>query len=160
MNPVDAIRLMARNYPGGVEALAVLCGKAPETLRHEIGGKDARYKLGVLDACTISEACISAGSQHCLAYANAVASNCGGFVKLPVVEPPKGAADVHGSAAGLVKSCAEVSVSVAAAMRDGVISSNDRRDIERHLREVLEQIQQVEGAVEAQVDAPAPLRRV
>jgi hypothetical protein len=147
MNPVDAIRLMAKSYPGGVEALAILCGKAPETLRHEIGGKDARYKLGVLDACTISEACISAGSLHCHAYANAVASNCGGFVALPVRGETSG--DLHRATAGLVKSCAEVSVAVAEALRDGTVSENERRVIEKHLTDVLAQVQSVEGDVRA-----------
>lgn len=145
MNPIDAIRLMVRNYPGGIDALAVLCGKAPETLRHEIGGKDGRYKLGVLDACTISDACIRVGSEHCYAYANAVASNCGGFVKLET--PPQPAGDLHRDAAGLVKSCADVSVAVAEALRDGSVSFNDRREIEKHLREVLERIQAVQGDV-------------
>lgn len=141
MSPIDAIRLMAKHYPGGVDALAVLCGKSPETLRHEIGGKDARYKLGVVDACVISDACIAVGSPHCHAYANAVAVNCGGFVQLQVRELPPG--NIYGDAAGLVKETADVAQAVAEAMRDGSISSNDVRAIEKELRELLEQVQRV-----------------
>jgi uncharacterized membrane protein YebE (DUF533 family) len=146
MNPIDAIRLMCKFYPGGVDALAVLCGKSGETLRKEIANASG-YKLGVLDACTISEACIAIGSEHCHAYANAVAANCGGFVQLPVRE--MGAPhNIHGAAAGLVKETADVVGAIAAAMADNVISENERKTIEKELRELLEQIQRVSAGVQ------------
>lgn len=152
MNPVDAIRLMVKCYPGGVEALAVMCGKSGETLRKEIAEAHG-YKLGVIDACTISEACIRVDSLHAHAYANSVAVNCGGFVQLPVRGP---SGNVHGSAAGLVKECADVTIAIAAAMQDGDISENDRKAIERELRELLEQVQTVSADVSQQA---ARLRR-
>lgn len=157
MNPVDAIRLMVAHYPGGIATLAVLCGKAPETLRHEIGGKDARYKLGVADACVISEKCIEVNSPHCHAYANAVAANCGGFVKLEVRDMQAG--NIYGDAAGLVKECADVSQAIADAMRDGSVSENDRRAIEKELRDLLEQIQVVATDVEVESARGPVLRR-
>lgn len=157
MNPVDAIRLMARHYPGGIDALAVLCGKSPETLRHEIGGNDHRYKLGVTDACTISEACLAIGSPHARTFVNAINSNCGGFVKLEVRDMASG--DIHGAAAGLVKECSDVVSAVAEAMRDGSISANDKKSIERELRELLEQIQVVDADLQTEADKPVGLRR-
>lgn len=153
MSPIDAIRLMVKHYPGGVDALAVLCGKSGETLRKEIAAA-AGYKLGVLDACTISETCIAVGSDHCHAYANAVAANCGGFVELQVRELPPG--NIYGDAAGLVKETADVAQAVAEAMRDGTVSENDRKAIEKELRELIEQIQLV--SVDVQAEARRPLR--
>lgn len=148
MNPTDAIRLMAHHYPGGVEALAVLCGKSHHTLRMEIGGKDHRYKLGVADACTISEACIAIDSPHCRAFANAVAASCGGFVQLPVRDMASG--NIHGAAAGLVKECSDVVSAIATAMTDGSISDNDRRSITKELTDLLEQVQAVDGDLQAE----------
>lgn len=145
MSPIDAIRLMCKHYPGGVDALAVLCGKSGETLRKEIANAHG-YKLGVLDACTISESCIRAHSEHAHAYANAVAANCGGFVQLEVREMAPG--NIHSDAAGLVKECSDVVGAVAEAMKDGSVSENDRKTIERELRELLEQIQRVSADVQ------------
>jgi hypothetical protein len=155
MNPIDAIRLMAKHYDGGIEALAVLCGKSGETLRKEIADAPT-YKLGVADACIISEACIRAGSPHCHAYANAVAVNCGGFVQLEVRDP--GVGNLYGDAAGLVKETADVAQAVAEAMRDGSISTNDRKAIEKELRELLEQVQRVSADVQAEAGRVASLR--
>jgi hypothetical protein len=155
MSPIDAIRLMARHYPGGIDALAVLCGKSGETLRKEVATAHG-YKLGVLDACTISEACIRARSEHCHAYVNAVASNSGGYVQLqPDQVKPTG--NIHGDAAGLVKETADVVQAIAEAMKDGVVSENDRKAIEKELRDLLEQIQLVSRDVSAQA---RPLRPV
>jgi hypothetical protein len=151
MNPIDAIRLMVKHYPGGADTLAVLCGKSGETLRKEIASA-AGYKLGVADACIISEACIKAGSPHCHAYANAVAANCGGFVQLEVRDTmPR--RNIHGDAAGLVKETADVVGAIAEAMRDGTVSDNDRRTIEKELRELLEQIQCVAAGVNSEARA-------
>jgi len=150
MNPTDAIRLMVKNFDGGADALAVLCGKAADTLRKEIAGV-AGYKLGLADACTISEACIRAQSQHCHAFANAIAVNCGGFVQLQVREMgPTG--NIHGTAAALVKEASDVIGAIAEATRDGSISPNDRKAIEKELRELLEQVQAVSADVNAEAD--------
>lgn len=155
MNAIDAIRLMVNNFPGGVAALAPLCGKSPESLRKEIASAPG-YKLGVADACVISDACIRANAPHAHAYANAVAVNCGGFVQLEVRDMAP--ANIHGDSAGLVKETADVVGAIAAAMADGAMSENDRKNVERELRELLEQIQRVSADVQAEAGRPS-LRR-
>lgn len=157
MNAIDAIRLMTKAYPGGVEALAVLCGKSGETLRKELAGAPG-YKLGVADAETISEACIRAGSEHCHAFVNATAANCGGFIRLEVRDMAH-AANIHGEAAALMKECAEVASSIAEGMSDGTMGPNDLKRTEKELRDLLEQIQRVQGAVQAEANRAPHLRR-
>lgn len=154
MNPIDAIRLMVKHYEGGADALAVLCGKSAETLRKEIASANG-YKLGVADACMISEACIRQQTLHCHAYANAVAATCGGFVQLEVREMGR-PTNIHGAAAGLVKEASDVISVIAEATRDGSISANDRRAIEKELRELLQQIQTVSADVEVEERRAGP----
>jgi hypothetical protein len=156
MNAIDAIRLMVKHHPGGVDALAAQCGKSPETLRKEIADA-AGYKLGVADACVISEACIRASSPHCHAYANAVAVNCGGFVQLEVREMTP-AANIHSEAASLMKECADVATTIAEGMADGSLSPNDIKRTDKELAELLEQIQRVQAAVMAQAARGPALR--
>lgn len=158
MNPTDAIRLMVKSYPGGADALAVLVGKSPETLRKEIAAAPG-YKLGVNDACTISEACIAVGSEHCHAYANAVAVNCGGFVALQVRDP-QAARHLAGDTAGMLKECSDVVSKVTESLADGVVSDNDRKAIERELQELIEALQKVQQDVAAAHEQGRGLRAV
>lgn len=45
MTPQDALRSMAKSYPGGYESLAPRLGKTKEVLRKEPSG-DPQFKLG------------------------------------------------------------------------------------------------------------------
>jgi hypothetical protein len=149
MNPLSALRLMVRHHPDGLEGMALKLGMSAEVLRKQLSGEgEGRFKLGVVDACIISEECIKANSPHARAFVNNVCTTSGGFVELPVREGQ--GADIHGSAAGLVKECSDVVGAVADAMRDGALSDNDRKAIEKELREVLEQVQDVQGDVAAE----------
>ena len=85
MTPIDALRQMAKAYPGGYESLAPRVGKSSETLRKELSG-DPKFKLGQETASLISDICIAENSPHCYGYVNAVASDGGGFIRLPVRE--------------------------------------------------------------------------
>jgi hypothetical protein len=156
MNPIDAVRLMARHYPGGVDALAVLVGKSPETLRKELANANG-YKLGVNDACTISEACIAAKSEHCHAYANAVAANCGGFVQLEVRDSM--AKSLMSATVGSVSATTDLLEEVTAARADNVISDNERRDIEKAVTLSIEKLQHVLDQVRRENEA-ARIHRV
>jgi hypothetical protein len=159
MNPTDAVRLMVKHYPGGVDALAVLVGKSGETLRKEIAGAHG-YKLGVNDACAISEACIAVGSEHCRAYANAVAANCGGFVRLPVLEPVQvggGMGDLAGQLrtlqARIVKESSDVLGAGERALSDGDISDNDYREQSRENHELIAVVQEHQRTLDAAYEA-------
>lgn len=155
-NPTDACRVAATNYPGGLTVLAMRLGVPFETLRKELASAPG-FKLGVERACLISQLCIEAGSPHCHSYAIAVASNCGGFVQLPVREMTTG--NIHGDAAGLVKECSDVVTAIANAMHDGSMSPNDRKVVEKEARELIEQLQRVLADVDAEAARGPALRR-
>jgi hypothetical protein len=151
---LQAVRQMVRAM-GGWEVAARECGKKPDSMRLAWSG-DPRYVPSQIDAEAIAEYCITRNLPHRHAYANAIASTCGGFVQLPVRDMASG--NIHGAAAGLVKECSDVVSAIAAAMTDGSISDNDRRVIERELRELLEQVQAVDG--DLQTEHAKTLRRV
>lgn len=156
-NSTDACRTTASGYPGGLATLAVRLGVSAGVLSKELNSS-AGFKLGVERACLISQLCIEAGGPHCYDYVNAVASNCGGFVELPVRDMAPG--NIHGDSAGLVKECADVVQSIAAAMADGSMSPNDRKCVEKEARELIGQLQRVLADVDAEAARGPNLRRV
>lgn len=156
MNPLNALDLMVSHYPGGRAAMAVLLDKSAETLRQELKGYP-NFKMGVVDACVISEACIAVQSEHCHAYANAVASNCGGFIQLPVVEMPE-PANVQKSLSTLVRELSDVTTATLTADADGSISANERKTVLREIAEAYEALQKLEKDVNAKHAAGKPVR--
>lgn len=133
MNSLDALRLMVDAYPGGREAVALRRGKSPEVLRKELAGAPG-FKLGVVDACAIAAMCAEVGSDHADAYAIAVASH-GGTQVVPLPRRADTGMDVVQRASTMVKEAAEVMASVALALADGAVSTNDMRAIEKEAAE-------------------------
>ncbi|KQM79834.1 hypothetical protein ASE76_01110 [Xylophilus sp. Leaf220] len=66
---------MVRDYPGGVEAVALRLGKPWQTLDKELRAAPG-YKLGIREACAIGQLCAEAGTPSAAAYATSVASHC------------------------------------------------------------------------------------
>lgn len=153
MSPLSALKLMVQHYPGGRDAMATLLGKSSETLRQELGGYPG-FKMGVVDACVISEACIAVQSEHCHAYANAVASNCGGFIQLPVVEMRE-PANVQKTLGVAVKEFADVTVATLTADAGGY-SDNARKALKREIAEAYAALQRLEQDIDAQHAAGKP----
>ena len=146
MNQLDILKMMVRHYPGGIEVVALRLNKAVSTLEKELRSAPG-YKLGVLDAEEISCMCIEARSAHCHAYANAVASRCGGFVELPAQVLPLKA--LRACLADLVKEASDVLMSGTLGLADDDISDNDEKQISRELMELLSRIQDVQAGVRA-----------
>lgn len=154
MSPLNALDLMVSHYPGGRAAMAVMLDKSAETLRQELKGYP-NFKMGVIDACVISEACIAANSPHCHAYATAVASNCGGFIQLPVVEMRE-PVNVQRSLSTLVRELSDVTTATLTADADGVISDNDLKQVRREITEAYEALQKLDKDLEAKNAASKP----
>jgi len=153
MSPLSALKLMVQHYPGGRDAMATLLGKTSETIRQELGGYPG-FKMGVVDACVISEACIAVQSEHCHAYANAVASNCGGFIQLPVVEMRE-PVNINKSLGVAVKEFADVTVATLTAEAGGY-SDNHRKVFLREAAEAIAALQKVINDVEVMNAASKP----
>jgi len=133
MNPCDALRLMVRQYPGGLEVMALRIGKRPEVLRKELAGAEA-FKLGLNTAMVISEMCIEAASPNCHDFVNAIAAAGGGFVQLPVTDATS-SLNLQRSMSDVIKEMSDVATSTIEGDADGVISDNDR---DRALKEISE----------------------
>lgn len=147
MNSLDALKLMVRHYPGGVEAMAVRLNKPKRTLEQELLGSQA-FKLGVLDASAISSMCIEVDSAHALAWLNAEAANCG--VRVDLQPGGVGAAlDPMQAMSVAVREMADVTEQTVVAMADGSISANDRKRIQREITEAMDALQQLQRAVDA-----------
>lgn len=147
MTPQDALRHMAKNYPGGYESLAPRLGKTPEVLRKELSG-DVKFKLGLSTATLISELCIEANSPHCHDFVNAIAADGGGFVRLPVIEM-SAVACIHRSISSVTTELSHVVTATLESEADGVISDNDLVRIQKEAAEALAAIQQLIQSVEA-----------
>lgn len=133
MSSADALRRMVKHYPGGLDVVATRIGKPAETLRKELAGAPG-FKLGQACAELISDMCIEARSEHCMAFVNAVANRAGGFIELPVLEMPE-AACVQKSMSMVIREMSHVSMATIEGDADGVISDND---LQRNLREICE----------------------
>lgn len=154
MNEHDALRLMARHIPGGLEVLAVRLGKSEETLRKELAG-DTKFKLGLRDAVAISEMCIEAKSEHCYAFVNSLAGKAGNLVALPVREMGS-KQELRGEMAGMLKECSDSFGALTEALSDDRISDNERRTIERELGELAARLQAVHRGVRENNEASKP----
>jgi hypothetical protein len=154
MNSSDAIRLMVRHYPGGTAAVALFLAKSPNTLEKELRG-ESTHKLGLVDACIISSRCIELGTQHCRAYVNAVAAECGGFVQLQVRDDmPR--QDLRVDLAMMLKEASDTISVITAALADDRLSDNERRAAEREIGEMLESIQRVQQGIRSVHAASKP----
>lgn len=147
MTPQDALRQMAKAYPGGYESLAPRVGKTAEVLRKELSG-DVKFKLGLSTATLISELCIEANTPHCHDFVNAIAADGGGFVRLPVIESSDNAC-VHRSISSVTQELSHVVMATMDGDADGVISDNDLTRIHKEAAEALAAVQQLIQAVEA-----------
>lgn len=160
MNQLDALKQMCHHFPGGREVIALRLGKSDEVLRKELAG-DAKFKMGVVDAERIAAMCIEAGTEQRFAYASAVATSCGGFVQLPVVEMSD-LPCLNKTIAEIIKEVSHVVTSVTESDEDGVISDNDlARDL-KEINEARVALQKLEHALRAKNAAgkPAAMRAV
>ena len=154
MTPQDALRQMAKAYPGGYESLAPRVGKTAEVLRKELSG-DPKFKLGLATSLLISELCVEATAPHCHDFVNAVAADNGGFVRLPVIDSTDSPC-VHRSISSVTQELSHVVTATMDGDADGVISDNDLTRIHKEAGDALAAIQQLVLTVEAKHKAGKP----
>jgi len=139
MNTLDSLRTMVDHYPGGRAAVAQRLGKTEEVLRKELSGAPT-HKMGVIEACLISNMCMEVRSEHCNSFATAVAGASGGFIALEVRDMA-GKQELRADMVGLLKECTDVIQKLTEALADERISDNERKAIERELLDVTEKVQ-------------------
>lgn len=162
MNTADALKLIVKSAPGGIECVAIRIGKNPETLRKELSRSDPKFKMGDDTAQLISETAIDEGWPNCYAYVNAVALGAGRFIELPVRDIPAPKQDLRADMAQLLKECSDAVLALTTALSDDAISDNELRTIQREVGELLSKSQDVlRGASENNAaHKPAHVRAV
>jgi hypothetical protein len=154
MNDLDALRLMVKHFPGGLEVVALRIGKTAEVLRKELGRAQG-FKLGLSTAMLISELCIEANSEHCHAFVNVVTASSGGFVRLPVVDMREPQC-INKTMCETVREMSDVTTATLSANADDVISDNDLRAALKEIGEAREALQKLERALIAKNAAGKP----
>jgi hypothetical protein len=147
MNVLDSLRLMVREYPGGIAAVALRLGKSPSTLEKELRA-DAGYKFGVLDACAVTEMCHEMRVPSASAYVTAAAASCCATV---AIEPPPAAPsdrELVAQTGKLLREVGDVVSAVIQAGGDGRVSLNELRAVEKEGREALLALQCLVAAIE------------
>lgn len=141
MDSIDALKLMTRQFPGGLPVVALRIGKNEETLRKELSG-DAKFKLGHRDCMAISDLCIEAQSPDCYAFVNAIAGGAGQMIALPVRDMADESC-IRTDMAGMLKECSDVFGAITEALSDGGICDNDMKRITREVGEMFGKAQSV-----------------
>ncbi|QRF55766.1 phage regulatory CII family protein [Variovorax paradoxus] len=159
MTPNDALRLMVKQFPGGIEVVASRIDKPEETLRKELSGTDAKFKLGMVTALLISDMCIEAGSPDCYAFINAINGKGARLLELPLIDPSM-LGDLRISGATIVEKGANAFKVLSEALQDGHVSDNERKAIEAAMVGLVGAAQGVVRGAQANNEAgkPAHLR--
>jgi hypothetical protein len=143
MNPIDAARLVVRDYPGGAASLAPRLGKAASSLSHEVDPNFRGAKLGLEDAVTITQL---TGDMRILA---AFAAECG-FSLLPLPDAAVSTSCAITAVASVMHETADVLRTVSATMADGVVTPNEKVACRKEIGEAMRALMQVDAILEAQ----------
>lgn len=137
MNLLDSLRLAARNYPGGLEAVALRLGKSEHTLDKELR-RAPQFKMGADDAAEIAAMCMEVGSPHAADYPTRVAEAVGGTLFLLPTGPHALRDELTTEGlAKLMREFSDVVSSAAKADADGEISSNEMADVQKQWAELI-----------------------
>jgi hypothetical protein len=120
----DAVRRMARNYPGGLKALAARLGKSDSTLDKEIRGAHG-FKLGLQEAYEIAVMCVDARSACAMDLLNLWAQATG-HVLLPMPEVATGGITLE-RLGRLMHECGDLVAVVTNAKADGKVCDNEMK---------------------------------
>lgn len=121
----DAVRRMARNYPGGLTVLAERMKKPHSTLDKEIRGASG-FKLGLQDAQEAMEFCQEVGAAGALEMLQLQAARVGQML-MPLPTGDAGPLSLE-SLARLMHECADLVGVVTKAKADGRICDNELRE--------------------------------
>lgn len=148
---LDAAYFMARDYPGGAEALAQRIGKSPVTFRHELRPPEGgSAKLGVqtlLDAMHLSgdhRPFFAMGAE--LGYLT---------VPLPAVDDVAGATTIEAVSA-VASEFGQYIAEVGRALADGRVSDNELDSVTRELGELTARAQRLQALLVALNAASKP----
>lgn len=142
MNVIDAAYAVVHDYPGGSVALAPRLGMSHAILRGKVNPNDAGHHLTVAESLRMQ---LLTGDHRIL---QAEAEELGyALLKLPSVD----SGDFACEAMRTVKEFGDFIGSIEESMRDGKVTPNELRRIERELLEALAHISALHKLIAAKV---------
>jgi hypothetical protein len=154
MSIIESFYNLAHKFPGGARALALLMGKNPTTLSHELTGTGTA-KLGLVDAIAMVKAAREQELPHALVPIHALCRELGGmFVQLP--QGVDAGDDTLRHLANVAAELGDVAREVDERTRDGDVSDNDLRAIEPQALEVVAAIDRLMSNLRARNAAAKP----
>lgn len=130
MNILDTVRRQVRNYPGGIDVVALRLGKSVSTLEKELRGAPG-FKLGAEDAAEISAMCVEVGSEHAMAYATALAARMHCLLVPMPINSEVLDSECYRVACEVSRQAAHHLSEVLAALADGRITDNELLVVDR-----------------------------
>lgn len=121
----DAVRRMARNYPGGLNAMAARMGKSASTLDKEIRGA-AGFKLGLADAHELTVLCHDARVPGALELLSLMLHDVD-HTAMPLPPQQPGQPMTLERLGKLMHECADMVAMVTQAKADGRVCDNELR---------------------------------
>jgi len=138
-NQHDCIYNLARQYPGGIEALALRLGTTAKLLRKKLTPGEVRNHLSFEDATAIMEVCQAIGMADALAPLHATAFRLG-QINVPIPEVERGDLTqeaIHTAAVGAMRQLAEAMAASSDALIDDNLTAKELADIEPKIRGIL-----------------------
>lgn len=143
MNVVDAAHAIVHDYPGGSIALAPRVGMSAAILRGKVNPNDAGHHLTIAESVRMQQLT----GDHRILEAEAEEL---GYALLPL-SPESGESDVGLRSMSAMALFGEMIGEIEAALRDGRITQNELRKIERRLFAHLSSVRDLHMAVAAKV---------
>lgn len=142
MNVLDAAHAVGHDYPGGAHALGPRLGMTGRMLANKLNPNDEAHKLMLVEALRMQQL---TGDHRIL---QAEAEELGyALLKLPSVD----AGDFASEAMRTVKEFGDFIGSIEESMRDGKVTPNELRRIERELLEALAHISALHKLIASRV---------
>ena len=157
MNVMDAARLVARDYPGGIEAVAGRLGKAATSLRHELDPGYRTAKFGLADAVLLTELTREMAGGPDLRIVTAFAAEVGAML-IPLPEFAGGAGDMAAMTDAVREfgEFGEYVARVGESLADGRVTDNELADTERELGQMVQAAQKLQAMLRARNQAAKP----
>jgi hypothetical protein len=130
MNILDTVRRQVRNYPGGIDVVALRLGKSVSTLEKELRGAPG-FKLGAEDAAEISAMCVEVRSEHAMAYATVLASRVNSMLLPMPLEADPSDSECYRAACEVSRQAATHLSEVLSALADGRVTDNELLVVDR-----------------------------
>jgi hypothetical protein len=153
MNVRHASLELARRFPDGIAGAALAIGKPESTLRKELTAAPG-YKWGMDDAELLTQCAADRCVENALGIVNALAANVGAVV-LPM-PAGVGAADDFAALADTAREFSEFVASVAEAERDGRVTQNELRRVDKEFGELVARAQALRARLAAVYEAGKP----